>query len=127
MNKMEDIANLAGGQIVVQLTATDEQHRPSNQALRVKVDGEVVELASGGTVHLEAGQSICIPPRTIHQFWGAAGSGISVSTEVSSVCDDLADNVFLQPATRFPLIQEGQPRRYYLCTEYPRSDTLEAV
>lgn len=73
------------------------------------------------------GQSVCIPPRTIHQFWGEEdtgfridGVGYTVSGEVSSVCDDLKDNFFFDNRTRFPPIDEDEPRRHYLCHEYPR-------
>ena len=44
---------------------------------------------------------------------------VAVGFEVSSVCDDLQDNGFLEPARRFPEIDEDEPSRYYLCSEYP--------
>lgn len=119
-SKMEDIHNLAGGNVLVQLTKADLDDRPSVEPLRVQVDGQTVLLEPGGIVRLEPGQSVCIPPRTIHQFWGEEGSGLTVSSEVSSVCDDLTDNFFLVDyASRFPQKVEDEPRRYYLCHEYP--------
>lgn len=118
-SKMEDIQNLAGGNVLVQLTPTNPDNTPGHDPLTVKVDGEAVTLPSGGIVRLEPGMSVCIPPRTIHQFWGEEGTGITVSAEVSSVCDDLEDNYFLDPAQRFPVLVEDEPRRYYLCHEYP--------
>ncbi len=63
--------------------------------------------------------SVCITPRTIHQFWGEEGTGLTVSSEISSVCDDWNDNAFLQPACRFPQVLEDEPRRHWLCNEYP--------
>ena len=42
-----------------------------------------------------------------------------VSGEVSSVCDDRSDNVFVFGGNRFPELEEDEPRRYYLCQEYP--------
>ena len=68
---------------------------------------------------LRPGMSVCIPPRTIHQFWGEEGTGLTVSSEVSSVCDDWSDNFFLEPAERFPKLVEDAPRTHYLCHEYP--------
>jgi D-lyxose ketol-isomerase len=37
------------------------------------------------------------------------------------VCDDWNDNFFFEELTRFPKIEEDEPRRYYLCHEYPRA------
>jgi D-lyxose ketol-isomerase len=57
------------------------------------------------------------------------GIGYTVSGEVSSVCDDWRDNVFLDPAERFPMLAEDEPRRAYLCHEYPLAlrSTVEAA
>jgi D-lyxose ketol-isomerase len=120
LSKMEDITNRAGGNILVQLTAVDANNRPIDEALRVQVDGQTVALEAQSTIRLKPGQSVCIPPRTLHQFWGEAGTGLTVSSEVSSVCDDLEDNFFLEPMTRFPEIEEDEPARYCLCNEYDR-------
>ncbi len=118
-SKREDIQNLAGGNVLVQLTPTNPDNTPSDQPLTVAVDGETVQLQAGGIVRLKPGMSVCIPPRTIHQFWAEEGQGITVSAEVSSVCDDLEDNHFLDTAERFPAIDEDEAREYYLCGEYP--------
>ena len=122
-SKMEDIQNLAGGNVLVQLTPTNPDNTPGDQSLIVKVDGEAAELEAGGIIRLEPGMSICIPPRTIHQFWAEEGQGVTVSAEISSVCDDLEDNYFLDPAQRFPEIVEDEPQKYYLCGEYPQVTT----
>ena len=117
--KMEDICCRAGGNILVQLTALNVDGSPADSPLTVKVDGFAVRIGAGGIIRLHPGMSANIPPRTIHQFWGEEGTGPTVSSEVSSVCDDWADNVFLQPAERFPAIIEDAPRRHLLCHEYP--------
>ena len=39
--------------------------------------------------------------------------------EVSSVCDDLHDNLFLDAGERFPAIDEDESPRWVLCSEYP--------
>jgi D-lyxose ketol-isomerase len=120
VRKMEDIINRAGGNLILQLTKASQTGRPSRKPLRVQVDGQTLEIPAGGTIRLEPGQSICLPPFTIHQFWGEEGSGPTVSSEVSSVCDDRTDNYFLTPSERFPAIEEDEPRLHYLCHEYPR-------
>lgn len=126
-SKREDIINRAGGNILVQLTPTTPEGGPAGGELTVVVDGLARRLEAGGIVRLRPGQSLCIPPRTIHQFWGEEGTGhridgvgYTVSGEVSSVCDDWNDNVFLaENSSRFPELAEDAPRRHYLCHEYP--------
>ena len=119
-SKMEDICCLAGGNMLVQLRAAAPDDQPSNAPLAVKVDGIARTIAAGESVRLRPGQSICIPPRTVHQFWGEEGTGLTVSSEVSSVCNDWNDNVFLMGyGVRFPAINEDEPRRHDLCHEYP--------
>lgn len=127
-SKREDIINRAGGNILVQLTATDPEGNSSDARFPIQVDGITRRLAPREIVRLRPGESLCIPPRTIHQFWGEEGTGYridgigyTVSGEVSSVCDDWNDNVFLDPAERFPTLAEDEPRRWYLCNEYPRA------
>lgn len=119
--KMEDICCLAGGNLLMQLRAAGSDDQPTDVPLRVAIDGIARTVAAGEIVRLRPGQSLCIPPRTIHQFWGEEGTGLTVSGEVSSVCDDWRDNVFLvDGAARFPTIIEDAPRTHYLCHEYPR-------
>jgi D-lyxose ketol-isomerase len=117
--KMEDICCRAGGNILVQLTGVTPDNQPSGEAIYVKVDGVRTRVEPRGILRLRPGMSVCIPPRTIHQFWGEEGTGRTVSSEVSSVCDDWNDNFFLEPAERFPRIVEDVPRTHFLCHEYP--------
>jgi len=120
-SKREDIINRAGANIALQLTAADADGRPGSERLLVQVDGETISLEPGGIIRLRPGQSLCIAPRTIHQFWGEGGDGVTVGGEVSTVCDDLKDNCFLDAVPRFSAVEEDEPRRYYLCNEYPSS------
>ncbi len=133
LTKREDIINRAGGNILVQLTCVGEDNAPAKGTLAVQVDGCRRLISSGETVRLRPGESLCIPPRTIHQFWGEEGTGLvidgigyTVSSEVSSVCDDLQDNYFLAAMTRFPAIVEDAPRKHYLCNEYPAASTPDS-
>ncbi len=119
VSKMEDICCRAGGNILVQLWSLNEDGTRSVRPLTAKVDGFAVSIKGGGIIRLQPGMSVNIPPRTVHQFWGEEGKGLTVSSEVSSVCDDWSDNVFLEPAQRFPSIVEDQPKGYLLCNEYP--------
>lgn len=86
-------------------------------------------MQPGCTRRLGPGESLTIHPRTIHQFWGEEGTGWQINgvgytlgAGISSVCDDLNDNVSLVDYDiRFPEIEEDEARRYFLCHEYPRA------
>jgi D-lyxose ketol-isomerase len=127
LSKREDLICRAGGNILVQLSKADEEGKISNEKFTVQVDGRTVKMESQGIIRLTPGMSVCVTPRTIHQFWGEEGTGYmldgigyTVSNEVSSVCDDWEDNIFLVDyGTRFPEIEEDEPRDHYLCHEYP--------
>lgn len=128
--KREDIICRAGGNILVQLTKADPEGLPSSKTFTVQVDGCTKRLSPGDIIRLNPGKSLNISPGTIHQFWGEEGTGYpmagdryTLSSEISSVCDDLNDNYFLVDyGVRFPEIVEDEPRRFYLCHEYPRAN-----
>ncbi len=125
-SKREDIINRGTGFIVLELTKSDKNGQPENGSLMVAIDGVSKTISSGDRVKLSPGQSICIHPGVIHQFWGEGGSGFiidgvkyGVSGEVSSVCDDRNDNVFIGGGkySRFPKIDEDEKRIHLLCNE----------
>ena len=125
-SKMEDIINRGGGNIMIQLYKSTSDGGCSDERFEVHLDGLTRELEAGTILRLRPGESICIPPYLIHQFWGEEGTGIdidgtryTVSGEVSTVCDDWNDNCFLESVERFPTIEEDESPRHYLCTEYP--------
>lgn len=128
LSKREDLICRCGGNILVQLYKADTNGQRSPESFTVQIDGKTVKLDAGNTVRLKPGMSICIEPGTIHQFWGEEGTGYKIdgvgytlSSEISSVCDDWKDNVFLVDyGVRFPQIEEDELRRYYLCHEYPQ-------
>jgi D-lyxose ketol-isomerase len=127
-SKREDLICRDGGNILVQLVKANKDGLPSGKNFTVQVDGCTVKMKPNGIIRLKPGMSVCIPPQTIHQFWGEEGTGwklngigYTISSEISSVCDDWNDNVFIVDyASRFPEITEDEPRRYYLCHEYPK-------
>jgi D-lyxose ketol-isomerase len=129
LTKREDLICRDGGNILVQLSKADNEGMRSKEPFSVQVDGKSVKIHANEIVRLKPGMSICIPPRTIHQFWGEEGTGYmidgvgyTISNEISSVCDDWNDNIFVDTAgVRFPEIDEDVPRRYYLCNEYPKA------
>ncbi len=126
-SKREDIICRRGGNILVQLTKADENDKPSPNKFSIQKDGRTLQLSPGDIVRLKPGESVNIPPRTIHQFWGEEGTGYKIegvgftlSSEISSVCDDWDDNIFMNAnVVRFPVIEEDEQVAYYLCHEYP--------
>ncbi len=128
LSKREDLICRHGGNILVQLSKADENGQRSPENFTIQIDGKTTKLKPNDIIRLKPGMSVCIPPRTIHQFWGEEGTGYKVdgigytlSSEISSVCDDWNDNVFLVDyGVRFPEIEEDEARRYYLCHEYPK-------
>lgn len=127
-SKREDIICRHGGNILVQLTKATPAGGWSEDSFAIQVNGETRELSAREIVRLTPGESLTIPPGTIHQFWAEEGTGwecgglrYSLSSEISSVCDDWNDNVFFESwAIRFPDIVEDEPRQFYLCHEYPQ-------
>ena len=126
-SKREDIINRGTGFIVLELTRSDKEGHPSSGSMTVAIDGVSKNISSGDRIKLKPGQSICIHPGTIHQFWGEGGNGFAidgvmygVSGEVSSACDDRNDNVFIAGRSRrFPEIDEDEKAIHFLCQEYP--------
>ena len=121
-SKMEDIINRGGGNVLIQVWQAGPDSRPADDEFTLTVSGVSRLLKPGTVVRITPGESICLPPRTFHQFWGEHGTGPSMGGEVSSVCDDRTDNFFLSKSERFPLIEDDEPARYVLCSEYPGAE-----
>ena len=118
--KIEDIIVRAGGRLVVRLNnSTAEEALDEAGEVRVQVDGITRTFPPGGELVLTPGESVTLPPRLYHAFWGAEGDEPVLVGEVSRVNDDANDNRFLEPLGRFPEIEEDQPAEFVLCTEYP--------
>lgn len=117
--KMEDIINRGGGTLVVQFWNADAGEALAGTPVRICFDGVERTLAPGEEVVLGAGESVCIPQRVYHRFWGGEG-GMTLLGEVSRVNDDLTDNRFLEPVGRFPSIEEDAPPLHLLVGDYPK-------
>ncbi|MCX7846931.1 MAG: D-lyxose/D-mannose family sugar isomerase, partial [bacterium] len=70
-------------------------------------------------VVLRPGESITLTQRLYHSFWGEEGGGAVMVGEVSCVNDDYADNRFLEPLRRYPVIEEDAAPEHYLVSDYP--------
>jgi len=120
--KMEDIINRGGGRLVIRLHhATADEQLDRTRPVSVQVDGITRTVEAGGDLVLDPGESVALPPRLYHAFWGLGGAGAVLVGEVSRVNDDARDNRFLDPLPRFPAIEADEPAAFVLCTEYPPS------
>jgi D-lyxose ketol-isomerase len=110
--KTEDILNRGGGELVVELVHPDEP----DTAVRALVDGVPCTVTTGELLRLGPGEGVQVPRGIRHRFW--AEDAPVLAGEVSSVNDDVDDNVFLVPAPRYPAIEEDVPARRLLVGEY---------
>ncbi len=115
--KIEDIINRGGGTVVLRLNPPVKSAEPAF----VYQDGRQISVTSALEIRLDPGESLCIPPGVIHQFWGeeTEHGRIPLIGEVSSVCDDVNDNVFFEEVARFAEIVEDEPAEFSLCHELP--------
>ncbi|MFP4638468.1 MAG: D-lyxose/D-mannose family sugar isomerase [Spirochaetaceae bacterium] len=120
-NKMEDIINRGGGTLAMELYEADENDGlDTERTIRVQVDGITRSFAPGERLLLGPGESISLPPKLYHRFFGEAGHGDVLTGEVSKVNDDKADNRFLEPLGRFPAIEEDESPLHLLVSDYER-------
>jgi len=117
--KMEDIINRGGGTLAISLYNADSRTDLLDTQMPVTVhsDGRTYQVPAGTVLRLEPGESITLHPGQYHSFWAEGGKTMVV--EVSQCNDDASDNRFLEPAGRFPAIEEDEPAEHLLCTEYP--------
>ena len=117
-NKMEDIINAGGGNLIIKLYNSTPDEKLADTDVVVSMDGVQHTLSAGTEVRLEPGQSITLTPGLFHRFWGEEGKGTVIVREVSMCNDDSNDNCFYDPAGRFPVIEEDEAPLHLLCNEY---------
>jgi D-lyxose ketol-isomerase len=116
--KTEDIINRGGGRLVIRLYNATPDEEFAETPVTVSTDGVLRTVPAGGTVELQPGESITLPPTCYHEFVGAGGRVLA--GEVSTVNDDSTDNRFYTPVGRFPDIEEDEPPLYLLVGDYAR-------
>ncbi len=117
--KAEDIINRGGGTLVIELFASlpDGSIDPEAE-VAVLTDGRRRTFPAGGHLKLAPGESVTLMPGDWHAFWGEGGDVLI--GEVSTVNDDLTDNVFREPIGRFSDIEEDIAPRHLLVSDYDR-------
>lgn len=117
--KAEDIINRGGGRLVLQLfmSAQDGSIDPSGR-VEVPTDGVMRSLGAGEHLKLDPGESVTLLPGVWHAFWGEGGDVLI--GEVSTVNDDLTDNIFADPIGRFSEVEEDESPSHLLVSDYDR-------
>jgi hypothetical protein len=117
-NKVEDIINRGGGKLVIQLFNASDEDGLADSTVTASLDGVKRQVKAGDVVRLAPGESITLPPRLYHKFWGAE-ERVLVG-EVSLVNDDQNDNRFHETVGRFPDIEEDEEPLHLLTTDYAK-------
>ena len=117
--KTEDIINRGGGNLMIKLYNSDKKEALADTEIEVLIDGCLHKLPAGSVVRLTPGESITLTKGLYHTFWAEEGCGKVLTGEVSMVNDDSNDNRFLEPAGRFPEIEEDETPIYLLANELP--------
>jgi len=117
-NKVEDIINRGGGKLVIQLYNANDEEGLADSTVVASLDGVKRQVKAGDVVRLAPGESITLPPRLYHKFWGAEDRVLV--GEVSLVNDDQNDNRFYETIGRFPAIDEDEEPLHLLVTDYPK-------
>ncbi|MCX5495074.1 D-lyxose/D-mannose family sugar isomerase [Kaistia dalseonensis] len=115
--KAEDIINRGGGTLTLELFMSDADGNPDPKAeVEVPTDGIIRRMPAGGILKLDPGESVTLLPGVWHAFWGE-GKDVLIG-EVSTVNDDLTDNVFREPIGRFSNIEEDVAPWHLLVSDY---------
>lgn len=119
-NKMEDIINRGGGNLVIELYNSTPDNGLDVTDVTYKKDGVRGTVKAGGKVILTPGESITLEQGMYHRFYGEEGKGKVLVGEVSTVNDDSADNCFHEEIGRFPVIEEDEQPLYLLVSDYQK-------
>ncbi len=115
--KAEDIINRGGATLALKLYSSDaEGNLCKSSPVSVATDGIRRRLAAGEVLHLGPGESVTLMPGDWHAFWGEGGDVLV--GEVSTVNNDLTDNIFALPIGRFARIEEDEPPLHLLVSDY---------
>ncbi|SEN49839.1 hypothetical protein SAMN04488103_105222 [Gemmobacter aquatilis] len=117
--KAEDIINRGGAALVIELYGSDDAggFAPDRGGV-VMCDGIARAYAPGEKLRLAPGESVTLMPGDWHAFWGEGGDVLI--GEVSTVNDDLTDNIFREPIGRFAEIEEDEAPLHLLVSDYDR-------
>jgi len=117
--KTEDIINRGGAKLAIELfMSTPDGDQDHAAEVRVVCDGVARRMSAGAVLTLDPGESVTLTPGVWHAFWGEGGDVLI--GEVSSVNDDLTDNIFAETIGRFSAIEEDVAPTHLLVSDYDR-------
>ena len=117
LRKAEDIINRGGAALMIKMYASDSAGEIDEKSeVHVSTDGVQKTLRAGDTLRLLPGESVTLLPGNWHAFWGEGGDVLI--GEVSTVNDDVNDNIFADPLGRFSEVEEDEPPRHLLVSDY---------
>ena len=115
--KVEDIINRGGATLIIELYGSDDFGGfAEDRGGVVRCDGIERHYGPGEKLRLAPGESVTLMPGDWHAFWGEGGDVLI--GEVSTVNDDLTDNIFRQPIGRFAAIEEDEAATHLLVSDY---------
>lgn len=115
--KAEDIINRGGATLALELFNSDDDGKVCTKSdVTVATDGVLRTQAAGDILKLEPGESVTLLPGNWHAFWGEGGDVLI--GEVSTVNDDLTDNVFREEIGRFANVEEDVDPIHLLVSDY---------
>ncbi len=119
ITKAEDIINRGGATLAIKMFESDANGELDKTApVNIATDGIPRTLSPGDVLHLQPGESVTLLPGNWHEFWGEGGDVLI--GEVSTVNDDLIDNIFQQPIGRFSEIEEDVDPVHLLVSDYEK-------
>ena len=115
--KSEDIINRGGATMVVELYGSDDDgNYADDRGGVVLCDGLERPFGPGEKLRFAPGESLTLDPGHWHAFWGEGGDVLI--GEVSTVNDDVTDNIFREPIGRFAEIEEDVAPTHLLVSDY---------
>ncbi|MEM9522636.1 MAG: D-lyxose/D-mannose family sugar isomerase [Pseudomonadota bacterium] len=115
--KAEDIINRGGATLVIELYGSNDRGGfAADRGGSVRCDGIERSYGPGEKLKLAPGESVTLMPGDWHAFWGEGGDVLI--GEVSTVNDDLTDNVFRDPIGRFSAVDEDEAPMHLLVSDY---------
>jgi len=117
--KAEDIINRGGATLALKMFASDaDGNLDRHSDVNIATDGVQRCLKAGDVLELSPGESVTLMPGNWHAFWGEGGDVLI--GEVSTVNDDLTDNIFEDPIGRFAEVEEDEDPIHLLVSDYDR-------
>lgn len=117
--KAEDIINRGGAKLVLEMFNSNADGSIDKEGdVVVACDGRIRRFKAGKHLALSPGESVTLMPGNWHSFWGEGGDVLI--GEVSTVNDDLTDNIFEQPIGRFSDIHHDEEPVHLLVSDYDK-------